>query len=63
LNGTDEIFFLDRILQEPLKYGDLVAAVGEASGKGKTAAKNLIKNWIMKRTIVKGPNGYEKTRK
>jgi len=59
IDGIDKKFLLNRVLEIPKTYKQLVQDFSEAIGKGHTTTKKIIRDFINEGTIVKNGEMYE----
>ena len=58
--GIEKITLLNKILDIPKSYTQLISDLSEITGKSNTTAKKQIKNWLLDGSILKVDNLYKK---
>jgi hypothetical protein len=58
--GIEKITLLNKVLDIPKSYTQLISDLSEITGKANTSIKKQIKNWLLDGTIIKVDNLYKK---
>lgn len=58
--GIEKISLINKVLDIPKNYNQLLIDLGEVTGKGQTTIKKLLKNWILEGSVIKIDNLYKK---
>jgi hypothetical protein len=58
--GIEKISLINKVLDIPKNYNQLLIDLAEVTGKGQTTIKKLLKNWILEGSVIKIDNLYKK---
>jgi hypothetical protein len=58
--GIEKITLLNKVLDIPKSYSQLISDLSEITGKSNTTVKKQIKNWLLDGSIIKVDNLYKK---
>jgi hypothetical protein len=58
--GMEKISLINKLLDHPKNYKDLISDFCEFTGKGQSTAKKIVKDWIAEGSIVKIGELYQK---
>jgi len=58
--GIEKISLINKVLDIPKNYNQLLIDLAEVTGKGQTTIKKLLKNWILEGIVIKIDNLYKK---